>query len=154
MFFDLIVIDLSCPGCGHCHPGSVMSRLSHMTLTLVSMSVSSSAGPRTSISMRWPHTRPIWSSSFSRSTQSAMLFNSFPSRSQVNKCCGRDKMKHQTWRDLERVILIEVMWQMIPPLCTEICPSCCLLTLHTPASALLKNKPELRIIHQTPLTLD
>lgn len=55
-------------------------------LTLVSMSVSSRLVPLTSSSMFWPHTRPIWSSRFRRSTQSAMFLKSFPSRSQVNKC--------------------------------------------------------------------
>lgn len=64
--------------------------------TLVSVSLSSRLTPRTSSSMFWPHTRPIPSSSFRRSTQSATLLNSFPSRSQVNKCYGTVAFKKKT----------------------------------------------------------
>lgn len=76
------------------HHISVLTHRLCMLFTLVSMSVSSSLGPFTSSSMLWPHTRPISSSSSSRSTQSATLLNSIPSSSQVNMCCSREAWKH------------------------------------------------------------
>lgn len=117
-------------------------------VTFVSMSVRRSSAPCTSSSMFWPHTRPMWFSSFRRSTQSLMFFSSFPSRLQVNKCCNHNHIKTNLSEEQNKELSVSQQKHhevVRPPLCTETSPASCSWRLRTATSALQNHKAKLGV---------